>query len=69
MKGSGLHSGYYECRCLGCGGVCPLLVTANVVPFSLMLSTLMMEAIRSSKTSVLTRAIQRHVAEAGILHY
>jgi hypothetical protein len=33
-----------------------LLVTANVVPNSLILVTLMMEAIRSSETSILTRA-------------
>jgi hypothetical protein len=33
-----------------------LLVTANAVPSSLYLVTLMMEALRSSETSVLTRA-------------
>jgi hypothetical protein len=36
-----------------------LLVTANVVPSSLILVTQMMEAIRSSETSVITRATQR----------
>jgi hypothetical protein len=36
-----------------------LLVTANVVPSSLILSTLMTEAIPSSRTSVLTRAARR----------
>jgi hypothetical protein len=45
-----------------------LLVTANVVPGSLILPTLMMEAICSSKTSVLRRATWRHIAEDGILH-
>jgi hypothetical protein len=30
--------------------------------------TLMMEAICSSKTSVLTRATRRHIAEEGVLH-
>jgi hypothetical protein len=37
-----------------------LLVTANVVPRSPFLVTLMMEAIHSSETSVLTRATRRH---------
>jgi hypothetical protein len=36
--------------------VCRMLVTANVVPSSPILLTLMMEALSSSKTSVLTRA-------------
>jgi hypothetical protein len=31
-------------------------------------STLKMEAIRSSKTSVHTRSTQRHISEDGILH-
>jgi hypothetical protein len=44
-----------------------LLVTANVFPNSPILVTLMMEAIRSSKTSVLTRATQGHIPEDGIL--
>jgi hypothetical protein len=43
--------------------VLPLLVTDNVVPCSFTLFTLMMEAIRTSETSVLTRA-----TEDGILH-
>jgi hypothetical protein len=45
-----------------------LLVTANFVPSSLILVTLMMEAIRSYKTSVLTRVIRRQILEYGILH-
>jgi hypothetical protein len=45
-----------------------LLVTVNDVPSSLILSTLMMEAIRSSETPVLARAIQRNIPEDGILH-
>jgi hypothetical protein len=37
-----------------------LLVNANVVPSSPICVTLMMEAIRSSETSVLTRTTQCH---------
>jgi hypothetical protein len=37
-----------------------LIVTANVVPSSLILVTLMMEALRSSRTLVLTRATILH---------
>jgi hypothetical protein len=45
-----------------------LLVTANVVPSSLTLFTLMMEAIRASETTVLTRATKQHIPEDGIPH-
>jgi hypothetical protein len=45
-----------------------LLVPANIVPSSLMLFTLMMEAVRPTKTSVVTRATYRHIPEDGILH-
>jgi hypothetical protein len=38
-----------------------LLVTANVVPSSPILVTLMMEAIRSSETSAHTRATWRNI--------
>jgi hypothetical protein len=45
-----------------------LLVIANVVPSSPILVTLMMEEVRSSETSGLTRATMRNISEDGILH-
>jgi hypothetical protein len=48
--------------------VLQLLVTANVVPSSLILVTLMMEAIRSTETKVGIRATGHHIPEDGILH-
>jgi hypothetical protein len=43
-----------------------LLVTANVMPCSLTLSVLIMQAIRSTEKSVLTRATRRQILENGI---
>jgi hypothetical protein len=45
-----------------------LLVTGKVYS-SVILSTMMMEAIRSSETPALTKAARRHVPENGILHH
>jgi hypothetical protein len=45
-----------------------LLVTANSVSSSQILLTLMMEAIRSSETSVLTRAKWPNIPENGTLN-
>jgi hypothetical protein len=48
--------------------VLQLLLSANVVPSSLILSTLTMDTIRSSETSVLTKATWRHDPQYGILY-
>jgi hypothetical protein len=45
-----------------------LLVTAYIVPSSSIFVTLLMEAIHSSETSVLTIDTRHHIPEDGILH-
>jgi hypothetical protein len=54
---------YFFLRC-----VLHLLVTAKVVPSSLILFALMKKAIRFSETSDLTRAAHLNIPEYGILH-
>jgi hypothetical protein len=44
-----------------------LLVTANVVPSMAIIFTLMVEAIRFSETSILTRTTLRNIPEHVIL--
>jgi hypothetical protein len=45
-----------------------LLLTANIVPSSPILATLMMEAMHSSEASILRKVTWRNIPEDGILH-
>jgi hypothetical protein len=40
---------------------------ASVIPSTMILATLIMEAVNSSETSVLTRTTRRNIAKDGIL--
>jgi hypothetical protein len=45
-----------------------LLVKDNVIPSSPILVTLMMEALSSSETLILTKVTRSNIPEGGILH-
>jgi hypothetical protein len=65
---SELQISYEECRLLGCDAVCHLCkqnIRKNVVPSSLSPSTLTMEEIRSSETSVLTTVTRYQKSDDG----
>jgi hypothetical protein len=45
-----------------------MLFNTNVVPTATILSTLTMEVVLSSETSIVIRAAQRDIPEEGTLH-
>jgi hypothetical protein len=73
LKMAGFIGDFEECRLLRCIYLAflrrgrQLLVTADV-PISPTPITLMIEALRSSETSVLRRTTRRNILEDGVLH-
>jgi hypothetical protein len=63
-----LHQGDKNQRGTTLAVVLRLLVTANFDPSSSILVALMMKALYSYETSVLTGATSHHIPEDGILH-
>jgi hypothetical protein len=68
MFGVNIYQGFclLGCYAVWLRSALRLLVTANVVPSSTILVTLMMDAIHSSETLVLTRATWRSIPEDSI---
>jgi hypothetical protein len=63
MKYLSFHGGdVEECCLLACDAVWILLVVAKVVPSAMIISTLMMEEVCFSETSVLTRVTYQKTA-------
>jgi hypothetical protein len=68
LVGSRACSIIKETRIVFVHSVRRLLFTANIVPSLPILVTLIMEAIRSSETTVHTKATVRYIPEDDILH-
>jgi hypothetical protein len=63
-----LYGPTFRRNCDEIRSVLQLQDTVNVVPSSPIIFSLIMEAIRSSETSVLTRATRSSMPEGAILH-